>query len=220
MIMRQATKLFVASLLAPVILGQSASRALSVYPRVARRNLRRQQDMNGSGRGVGCGHGQSNCQGGGKGRGQGRGQGRQAEMSVIHKLRDHRSSIQRNIQVDGETYNMNTTSEDPAVAGWIQLHVQQMEHLFNTNQRIRQWDPLFVDMFDHAKDNVNTTFENIDGGIRAQMTGLSPCGHGLVSEHAKAVSGFIATGELCKEHPGVRACNQHSISTSTGGTQT
>ena len=105
------------------------------------RNLRGQQGMNHGG-GGGFHGGQNHGGQGGYGQGHAHGDdgygGRQAEMNAIHNLVSYRNDINRSVVIDEDSgaHQLETFSKsnDPVVAGWIQMHVRQMLNLINTNQ--------------------------------------------------------------------------------------
>ena len=68
--------------------------------------------------------------------------------------------------------------------------------------RLRQWDPLYVAVFDHAK-TITLKVEKIPTGVRVTETSTDPAVTAVIRAHAKVVSGFVDRGfeESSKEHP-------------------
>ena len=123
--------------------------------------------------------------------------------------------IDRTVVVDEDNgiVTTETTSENQQVRSWIQQHVEQMKALVensknNGGRRIRQWDPLFVAMFDHA-DRIQMGTNLTDDGIKVtQTTDGSECAMSLAEVHALAVSAFIDNGwpEIQSYHDVPAAC--------------
>jgi hypothetical protein len=135
-------------------------------------------------------------------------------MEVIHHLLDNRKDIERSVEYtdDDETngptsIQTTTTSDDSEVAGWIQKHVAQMRGLVESGGRIRNWDPVFREIFDHPGE-IDFEWKNIPGGVEASLTGTTSCGKALAEAHAKIVSEFIRRGrnEVWESHPAPRKC--------------
>ena len=116
-------------------------------------------------------------------------------MDVIHKLMDNHKLIDRSYEKDEETGVITTltTSEDPQVATWIQLHVETMFERMENRQPIRMWDPLFVQLFEHYEEILSTP-EKLENGMRVTQDGLTECGDSLAELHAKAVNHFATEG--------------------------
>jgi hypothetical protein len=150
---------------------------------------------------------------GGMGMGNGGGDGWNGErMQIIQKLLEHRGVIERivtSITEDGQEKTMTeTTSENPEVEQWIITHVTQMIDLVQSGGRIRNWDPLFRAIFDHAEE-IDSDVTVVDGGVEVLLTGTTDCGKALADKHAKLVSAFLADGyeELHRPHQAPRICD-------------
>jgi hypothetical protein len=125
------------------------------------------------------------------GRGGGGGGGEHTEL--IHNLVDNREAIERRVTRESSGATTVTTSTDPQVSDWIQEHVEQMLALIENNGRIRQWDPLYVALFDN-QDDITTSATRVDGGIRVRLQGSTGCAIDLVQAHADVVSAFLSEG--------------------------
>jgi hypothetical protein len=130
--------------------------------------------------------------GGGGGGGGGPG-GNRDNMELIHKLVDNRGAIQRNVTHESSGATTVTTSSDPQVSDWIREHVYGMMALIENNGRIRQWDPLFVALFDN-QDDITATLTPVEGGIRVRLEGSTGCAIELVKSHVEVVSSFLSDG--------------------------
>jgi hypothetical protein len=214
------------------ILGSTASRMTDVTYNLqddtnieTMRNLRVGGNGQGrrNGQGYGYGGGRQNGGGGGGGGGGGRGwqgggQGNgNSHRDIIQKLFDHRDEITREFTketnaVDASTVSVaSTTSNNPEVAGWIKLHVKQMEERMGSGMMVRHWDELFEKMFDH-RNELTLDWEEVDGGVKAVMFANnpdSPCPKALADAHTKVISAFIENGraEAQKNHPAPNACD-------------
>lgn len=155
------------------------------------------------------------------GYGYGGGGGSSKYMKVIHELFDNVDKIERVVSPYKENQEVIgvktvTTSTDPDVAANIQLHVSQMADLLLSSddggRRIRQWDPLFVEIFDNADDYTMTYANYEDGdkiGVEVTESGTTPCAIALVQAHAQTVSAFVTNGhdEAMNEHAVPDSCD-------------
>lgn len=107
-------------------------------------------------------------------------------------LRDHRK-IRREVQELDDGVLTVTESDDPAVAAKIVDHVTAMKLRMEEGRRIRQWDPIYVAMFDEA-EKVRIDIEPTGKGVRVRETAADAKTVRLIKEHAKVVSGFVARG--------------------------
>jgi hypothetical protein len=137
--------------------------------------------------------------GGSMGRHGGRGGGRAGEpgpwefMQTIHELLWNREEITRSFNKTATGIESRTHSTNPTIAAAIRKHVAQMQYAVENDIAFHLFDPLFVAVFDHAKE-LKLTATNISTGVVAHETGSTPCAVALVQEHAKVVSSFIAEG--------------------------
>jgi hypothetical protein len=116
-------------------------------------------------------------------------------------LQDH-AKIRREVaEVEGGVRTV-TESDDPVVAARIVDHAESMKRRLHAKARLRQWDPIFVAMFDHA-DDIKMTVERTGKGVIVTETSAVPRVAALIREHARVVSGFVAHGveEASNEHP-------------------
>ena len=155
----------------------------------------------GKGGGGGGGH-----MGGG---GMGMGMGGRSEMATIHNLVDNRHNIQRIVNMTDD--GISTWSENEKVSAWIKQHVAEMSALLESSGRIRQWDDLFVNLFDMRESHTMEYRERDDGmGVVVEQYGINKCAIGLVQAHAKVVSAFIREGydEVHKNHDVPTVCEE------------
>ena len=176
--------------------------------------------------GWGGGHGGGGHGGGGKGGGHGGGgmgghggMSKRDMMNTIHDLIDNRGLIVREKENTEDGIWSYTYSENEEVGGWIQLHVEQMMSLMNSeNGRIRGWDDLFAELFDNRDKHEIINVENVDDdgsvGVRLKQVvsdegaGDETCIKALIQEHANVVSNFVSRGrdEMHDNHPVPQEC--------------
>lgn len=161
--------------------------------------------------GRGRGHG-SCCQGagqaaGGNGRGQGRardgrqGQGHRGQASgggrpeaqVIHFLIENHQSLQRTVENIPGGVLTRTISQDPEIIDAVRTHVRQMVDLIHGGGRIRNWDPLFREIFDH-REAIDMQITDIEGGVEVRETSADENVAMLIQAHAVKVEEFVARG--------------------------
>ena len=128
--------------------------------------------------------------------------GRSNDMTIIQNLLNNRLNITRVVTESNGIYHAETTSKNPQIANWIQEHVASMMQRVATDQRIRQWDPIFVEMFD-KRSEILSKMTNIPGGVEVDLFGVTVCGQSLAEAHVKLVSAFLSGGrpEVQKAHP-------------------
>ncbi|KAL7548006.1 hypothetical protein ACHAWF_011283 [Thalassiosira exigua] len=170
----------------------------------------------GGGGGMGYGGGGWGWgQGGGGMGGGGMGSSNGDAMDLIHALLDNRGFIDRDWYdyTEGGEVGIEawTNSTDPTVGGWIQDHVFQMMNLMESGGRIRNWDPVFYELFAnrdlHQMYVENITDAGVYGVYVAQTTsGVDDdernCIAELIRAHAGVLSEFIQRGypEMGESH--------------------
>ncbi len=86
-----------------------------------------------------------------------------------------------------------TTSNDPRVARYLQIHVMQMKRRVDAGQMVRWWDPLFQDIFKHYQ-SIQMNVKKIPKGIAVYEVGKTRIAIGIIHAHAQAVSKFVQRG--------------------------
>ena len=130
-----------------------------------------------------------------QGRGMGRmGGGHDGDMGTIHALLTDHEAIERRVVDRPDGVETWTESDDPEVAAAIREHVHAMDARLEDGRPIRRWDPLFVEIFEHA-DAIAMTVEDTPRGVRVVETSDDAYVVALIQQHAhRAVSEFIAEG--------------------------
>jgi hypothetical protein len=124
-----------------------------------------------------------------------------ADMQMFHELLDNRERITRQVTPRADGVETVTESDDPAVARIIQAHVESMSARIVEARPIHMRDPLFREVFMHAKQIV-MRHEMTPKGVRVTETSTDPYVAKLIQAHAEVVSAFIANGrsEMMKNH--------------------
>lgn len=150
-------------------------------------------------KGRGQGTGQARGQGG-RGRGpHGSGQPGQRlgsgrpDARVAHFLIDNHEKLDRTVEIVPGGVRTRTVSEDPEIVEALRTHVQQMADLLEGGGRIRNWDPLFREIFDH-RDDIQMKIVEIEGGVEVVETSADEEVAALIRSHAGKVEDFVARG--------------------------
>lgn len=116
------------------------------------------------------------------------------DMMTIHELLVQHEKINRTVEDLENGVKTRTTSQDPEVAASIRKHVRQMKERMEAGKPIRQMDPLFKELFEHA-DKIELQIEDIDDGVIVTETSKDPQVVKLIRQHARrAVNEFAAHG--------------------------
>ncbi len=137
------------------------------------------------------------------GMGQGRHDGAHMDdMRGIQALLDQRADITRTVTRRPDGVETLTESTVPEVARLIQTHVAAMYARVDGGRPIHQRDPLFREVFAHARQIV-MRHEATPAGVRVVETSTDPYVARLIQAHAEVVSAFLANGrsEMMKDHP-------------------
>ena len=115
-------------------------------------------------------------------------------MRNIHQLLTNHEKIQRRVENLENGVKTWTESTDPAIVPAIQTHVRQMKARVENNRPIRQMDPLFREIFEHANE-IEMQIENTEKGVYVLETSDNPQVVKLIQQHAnRAVSEFVEQG--------------------------
>ena len=110
---------------------------------------------------------------------------------------------------EGVQTHTYSKSNDPQVNAWIKQHAEQMTDWMRNGGYIRRWDPLFNAMSENYQDLHAVVDSNDDNGVRATISGDTPCAKRLARFHADVVTDFIRNGrvELRRPHEVPEECN-------------
>lgn len=130
---------------------------------------------------------------GGQGRrGQMHGSGR-PEAQAIHFLVANHSQIERTVEIIPGGVRTLTVAEDLEIIDTLRIHVHQMADLIHEGGRIRNWDPLFAEIFDH-RQAIQMKITDIQGGVEVVETSTDEDVALLIQAHAEKVEEFVARG--------------------------
>ena len=123
-------------------------------------------------------------------------------MSTVHTLIDRHDAIEREIVELENGVETTTIIKDgtPEMVETLQAHVRQAYELIESGSSVRHWDPLFVEIFEHA-DKIVMELENLPNGIRVVETSSDPQVALLVKAHAIKVNEFVARGMEAMHEP-------------------
>lgn len=117
-----------------------------------------------------------------------------ADMQAIHLLLMNHKQIERRVENLQSGVKTWTTSDNPEIAAAIQKHVREMHERMKEKRPIRQMDPVFRELFDHAGE-IEFQIEDIDNGVVVKETSRNPEVVKLIQQHANmAVSEFVENG--------------------------
>jgi hypothetical protein len=136
------------------------------------------------------------------GRGRMGGPQHQQDMTVIHFLIDNRDAITRTVTELPDGVETVTESTDSELSIKIREHVAAMTRRLETGLPIHMRDPLFREIFAHAR-SITVRVEPTERGIRVVETSTDPYAARLIKAHADVVTKFIQNGhaEMMRDHP-------------------
>jgi hypothetical protein len=111
-------------------------------------------------------------------------------MTLVHS----RYKIEREVEeVEGGVRTRTRVTGDPELRGVLLTHVKQVAGLIENGGRMRAWDPLFAEIFDHY-DEIELKIEEIEDGVLVVETSDNPEVAKLIRAHAYKVNDFLARG--------------------------
>jgi hypothetical protein len=127
------------------------------------------------------------------------GKGPRPEMESAHFLLDNHQKIQRSIEDVPGGVRTRTTTDDPELVPVLRQHVQEMVDLMASGDRVRVWDPLFEEIFDHA-DAIQLEVRELENGLEVVETSEQEAVVPLIRAHARKVNQFVERGpHACAE---------------------
>jgi len=124
------------------------------------------------------------------------------DMALIHFLIDNRDAITRRVVEIPDGVETVTESAKPELSVAIRDHVAAMARRIEMGAPIHLRDPLFRELFAHARD-ITLRQEATDHGVRVVETSADPYVAQLIKAHAAVVTSFIQNGhvEMMRDHP-------------------
>lgn len=110
-------------------------------------------------------------------------------LSLIH---DH-GKIRREVRELPNGVDAVTESDDPDVAARIRNHAFAMQRRLRDGARVRQWDPVFVKLFDHA-EKVKLDVQVTEKGVHIIESSDNPEVVRVLHSHAAGVSEMVREG--------------------------
>jgi hypothetical protein len=107
-------------------------------------------------------------------------------------VRDH-ASIRREVRELANGVEAITESDDPDVAARIRNHAFAMQRRMRDGSRVRQWDPVFVALFDRH-DAVRIDVNATEKGVHIIETSDDPEVVRILQSHAAGVSDMVKRG--------------------------
>lgn len=115
------------------------------------------------------------------------------DRDVFQTLLGNHEKIRREVRFVAKGVETVTESDHPTIAILIQDHVHAMHGRLVEGRRIRQWDPMFEAVFDHAPQ-IRLEIEDTPKGVRVREVSDDPKVARLIQAHAHVVDGFVARG--------------------------
>ena len=124
-----------------------------------------------------------------------------ADREVFQYLLKNHTRIKRQVKELENGVETTTESDDPRVTAKIKEHVKWMTWRIEKVNPIRMRDPLFAELFRHAKQ-IKMRHEETEKGVKVTETSEDPYVAELIQAHAKVVSRFVEHGfeEARKNH--------------------
>ena len=138
-----------------------------------------------------------------RGRGRmGMGLEHRQDMVLIQFLIEHKDAITRTVTGLPNGVETVTESTNPEVAATIREHVAAMTRRIETGSPIHVRDPLFREIFAHARE-IRVRYEATANGVRVTETSEDAYVGRLIKAHAAVVTKFIENGhtEMMRDHP-------------------
>lgn len=114
-------------------------------------------------------------------------------MQLAHFLIDNHERLQRTVELIPEGVRTRTTTTDPDLVESLRDHVRQMAALIEGGGRIRNWDPLFREIF-NRRESIEISIADVDDGVEVIETSADHDVALLIQAHARKVDEFVARG--------------------------
>lgn len=140
----------------------------------------------------------------------------QATRALVH---DYRDDLVRVVEeIENGVVTVTRSPENPEAVSVLQRHVNEMKGLLENGGRIRVWDPLFSELFDHYEE-VEMVVETLEDGVRVTETSANPEVVKLIQAHARKVDEFVARGPAAAHEPTPLPSNYRSRRVLEGETE-
>lgn len=124
------------------------------------------------------------------------------DRDVFHYLLKNHEKITRTVTELENGVQTVTESDDADVVAKLQDHVASMHGRIVDGRRLRMWDDLYREIFNHH-DKIEMEIKNTPNGISVTETSDDRYVVDLIKSHASVVSGFASKGfeEARENHP-------------------
>ena len=144
--------------------------------------------------GRGSGHGARSGAGRVAGRGAGQSGGPAVMETAMVLVHDYRQVIERRVEeIENGVVTVTRAPSSAEASQAIERHVREMKNVLESGGRVRVWDPLFREIFDHA-DKITMEIEELEDGMRVTETSDDPEVVKLIQAHAHKVTEFLDRG--------------------------
>ncbi len=115
------------------------------------------------------------------------------DRAIWLSLIGNHEKIRRDMKELANGVEATTESDDPEIAAMIRNHAFAMQRRMHDGSRVRQWDPVFVKLFDHH-EAVHLDVQATDKGVRILETSDDPEVVRVLHSHAAGVSEMVKRG--------------------------
>lgn len=122
------------------------------------------------------------------------------DQAVFHELLRQHDAIRREVENIPNGIRAVTETDDPALAGLIRSHVQEMHRRLKEGFGLRHWDPAFAELF-AQKDKVHMEVTETEKGVEILETSDDPNVVTLIQAHGLVVTNFVKSGGKAASQP-------------------
>lgn len=115
------------------------------------------------------------------------------DRDVWVTLVSQHSKIRREMKPLANGVEATTESDDPAIAALIKNHAFAMQRRMRDGSRVRQWDPVFVKLFDYHTE-VKLDVQATEKGVSIIETSDNPEVVRVLHSHAAGVTEMVKRG--------------------------
>ncbi len=119
--------------------------------------------------------------------------GNREDMVTAHMLVMQHEKVKRTVKQLPSGVETLTESDDASVAAKIKEHVPAMYSRLKQNQPIRDFDPLFRELFRYGS-KIHSKVTSTPNGVRVVETSADPYVVKLIKAHAQTVDGLVKRG--------------------------
>lgn len=136
-------------------------------------------------------------------------------MADAHQLLDDHASVTRTVEQLPNGVRTVTTTSDPELVAVLQRHPREMAAHLKAGGRVRNGDPVFRGLADHAQE-VDIQYKDIENGVIATVTSKNEAVVELIRQHAAKVTAMSERGRAAM-HEGMVGKGGHGKKGGGGG---